>query len=82
MLNPIRLGIAGGILWGISLLVMTFIRMNVDYGDGMIKVFESIYPWYTVSVKGAFIGFFWGFLDSFTGLFILAWIYNKLGGSE
>lgn len=82
MLNSARFGIAGGIIWGLSVFVMTFIWMYFDYGFPLRDLVLSLYLGYEVSPVGAFIGLIWGFLDAFTGFFLLAWLYNKLGGNE
>lgn len=82
MLHSLRLGIAGGLIWSVSLFVLTFVWMNTDYAPMFQDFMMQVYPGYEISVKGAFIGSIWGFLDSFIGFYLLAWIYNKLGGNE
>jgi hypothetical protein len=79
MLSPTRLGLAGGILWGISLFLMTLLSIWTQYGSQFLSLVADIYPGYSTTPAGSIIGLFWGFLDGFLGLFILAWLYNKLG---
>jgi hypothetical protein len=78
MLNPLKLGIAGGILWGLSMLVCTILSIYFGYSTKLLDVMSSIYPGYTISWGGAFLGLIYGFFDVFIGLFLLAWLYKKL----
>lgn len=78
MLNPIKLGISGGILWGLSMFICTIPAMYFGYFSKFLNIMADIYPGYTISWLGAFVGLIYGFFDAFFGLFILAWIYNKL----
>ena len=78
MLNPIKLGISGGILWGLCMFVCTILAMSVGYATEFLHLMAGIYPGYTISWWGALIGLVYGFFDVFIGLFLLAWLYNKL----
>ena len=82
MLNAKRLGVAGGIVWGVSLFITTLIAMYWDYGVDFLNIFGGLYPGYEISIVGSFIGLICGFIDAFIGFFVLAWIYNWLGGSR
>lgn len=77
-LNPKRLGVAGGLLWGGSLFILTLLAVYSGYAAHWLSLFTSIYPGYSVSLTGSLVGFLYGFLDAFVDLFLLAWIYNKL----
>jgi hypothetical protein len=77
-LNPKRLGVAGGILWGVSLFVLTLLSVYTGYAAQWLSMLPSVYPGYAVSVGGSIVGLLYGFVDAFIGLFILAWLYNKL----
>ncbi len=77
MLHPKSLGLAGGILWGLSLFVMTLITLWNGYGADFVGMWMKLYPWMDLSVRGAFLGLAWGFADGFVGLYILAWLYNR-----
>lgn len=70
-------GLALGIFWGSSLFVLTLIGINTTYADLFLGVIDSIYPWYSWSVAGAFVGLGLGFIDGFLGGAIIAWIYNR-----
>lgn len=78
MLDPRRLGLAGGILWAVSLFVMTVVSMYTGYAHNFLEGLAQIYPGFSVSWPGSFIGLLYGFFDWFIGLYILAWLYNKL----
>ncbi len=82
MLNPTRLGLAGGILWAVSLFICTIVSFYTGYATEFLTILASVYPGYSISWLGATFGILYGFLDAFIGLFILAWIYNKLGGGQ
>ena len=79
MLQPLRLGLAGAILWSGSILLMSLIWIVFPTYCVLIReLLMGAYPGYSISLFGVVIGVFWGFLDAFIGLWILAWLYNKL----
>ncbi len=73
-----RLGLAGGILWGAIMLVFTWIAVLSGYGSGFLGLFTSLYWGYKITWLGGIVGAIYGFVDAFIGLYLLAWIYNKL----
>lgn len=75
-LNPLAAALAMGFAWAISLFVMTLISSQNGFFGNALHMMEDVYPWYTVTSKGAFIGLVWGFLDGFIGAYILVWLYN------
>lgn len=78
MLHPVKLGIAGGILWGGSMFVCTLLAVYFGYSKQFLMLMADIYPGYTISLWGSIVGLIYGFLDAFVGLFLLGWIYNRL----
>ncbi len=78
MINSTKLGLSGGILWGLSLFVMTLAGIYLDYATDFLNLIATLYPGYDISWGGAFIGLLYGFVDGFLCLFILGWLYNKL----
>jgi len=80
MVKACKLGVAGGIVWGISMFVCTILAMYTGYSEALLKVVMSIYPGYDISWGGAFLGLGYGFLDAFVGLWLIAAIYNLLAG--
>jgi hypothetical protein len=82
MLNPKYLGLAGGIIWGAFLFFFTFLNMFTGYGSMWAGLMVDAYPGYTVTALGSLIGLAYGFIDAFVGLYLLAWLYNKLGSRQ
>jgi hypothetical protein len=78
MLSAKRLGLAGGILWGLVVFIMTLLNIFIGYGTGWISLLADIYPGYGASYFGSVLGLVYGFFDGFIGLFLLAWLYNKI----
>ena len=78
MLNPKKLGVSGGILWSLCLFICTILSMYTGYASEFLNMMAGAYPGYSISWLGSIIGLFYGFVDAFIGLFLLAWIYNKL----
>lgn len=76
-LDGLRLGLAGGFVWGLSIFFLTIIASGTGYGASFLDLFQ-FYPGYTVTYWGAGVGFIWGFIDGFIGLGLLAWFYNHL----
>jgi len=77
-LKPRCLAFAGGLLWGLCMLVTTLISANTGYATEFLEVMASIYPGYSISLSGSIIGMLYGFIDGFAGLYVLAWLYNRL----
>ena len=71
-------GLAGGILWGLSMALITVMAMNLGWGSVFVNLLANVYPGYTVSYFGALVGAVWGFADAFIGLYIFAYLYNWL----
>ncbi|NGX54671.1 MAG: hypothetical protein KR126chlam2_00286 [Chlamydiae bacterium] len=77
-LNATKLGLAGGILSGLSLFIITWISMFTGYGMFWLAQWMDLYPGFDFSIVGAFIGLAYGFVVGFVGFFVFAWIYNFL----
>jgi len=78
MLNAKNLGLAGGILWGLCMFICTWLAVSTGYALAFMNSLMSLYPGYTVTALGSVIGLVYGFIDGFVGLWLLAWLYNKL----
>ncbi|MCK4909900.1 MAG: bacteriophage holin [Planctomycetes bacterium] len=76
-LNPMAFGLAAGIFWGVCLFLWTMAAVLFGYAEEPLELFEHIYPWYTVSIKGSFLGLIWGLIDGFVACGIFAWLYNR-----
>lgn len=79
-LNALKFGVAGGILWGLSILVIALVNLYVfpGYAGLFLSVLASGYPGFEPTLWGSFIGLIYGFFDAFIGLTLFAWIYNRL----
>ena len=77
-MNAKKLGLAGGILWGLYIFICTMLSVFTGYGKLWLTILTDAYPGFMISVGGAFVGFLYAFLDGFIALFLLAWLYNKL----
>lgn len=77
-LNPVKLGLAWGLLWGVSLFVMTWISMFTGWGMFWLSQWMDVYPGFNLSKWGPFIGLIYGFVHGFITLFIFGWLYNLL----
>ncbi|STX40356.1 Uncharacterised protein [Legionella donaldsonii] len=75
-LSPMALGLALGILWGISIFLMGIIAYYSSYGQPFVAAMGSLYVGYQPSILGSVIGGIIGFIDAFIGGVILAWLYN------
>jgi hypothetical protein len=71
--------LTGGIVWGLTVFLTTLANLYWGYGTAFLKVWESIYPGFNVSLMGSVIGLVYGFLDMFVGIYIIVWVYNLVG---
>lgn len=73
--------LAGGILWGASMFILTWWIMMFTgaTGDPTI-VGKMYYIGYSISPIGSVIGAAYGFFDAGIGCAVLALLYNKLAG--
>jgi len=78
-LDPARLGIAGGIIWGVSLFGCTLISIYTGWWMQLLGAIANIYPWYSITVAGSVAGLINGFVDAFIFFYLLAWFYNRTG---
>jgi hypothetical protein len=72
--------LAGGILWGLLVFVITLVETARSFGHALIRL-SAIYPGYTVSYTGAVVGLIYGFVSGAIVMAIFCWLYNKLGGA-
>ena len=81
-LNVKAFSLTCAILWGLSVLLLTWWLLLYGSPGKIIIKLSGIYFGYTYSWFGGIIGFLWGFLDGLIGGAIFAWLYNKLLGSK
>src|SRR3989338_2070295 len=79
MLNARALGLAGGIISGACVLLMTlatyFWGLFPSYTGILIDIYGLLA--YSVTPGGALLGAIYSFIDGFIVLYVLAWMYNK-----
>lgn len=77
-LNVKALGLALGIIWGVSLFVMGVVAMLApNYAADFVRAIGSKYIGYAPTIVGSVIGAVWGFIDAGIGGLLIAWLYNK-----
>lgn len=75
-LSPKAVGLTMGILSGLALLIMTLLSLYANYLTHFSELLIDVYPYYEISLQGAFAGLVWGFIDGLIGGLLFAWIYN------
>lgn len=78
MLDIKRFALAGGILTGLCIFIVTLVSVGNGYAGEWLKLLESVFPGYHVTLVGSVVGLVYGFVDGFVKLGIFAWVYNKL----
>ena len=79
-LNVKAFALAGGILWGASLLILTWLDIW-GYGSGAAEgMAKAYYIGFSVTPVGSLIGLVYGFFDAGIACAVFALIYNKLSG--
>jgi hypothetical protein len=77
-LNVKAFALAGGILWGASILILTWLEI-AGYGDMIAAgIVRNYYIGYSLTPLGSLIGAVYGFFDAGIGCAVFALLYNKL----
>jgi hypothetical protein len=76
-LNAVSFGLAFGVLWGVSILILGLVASYYAYGHEFVISMGNLYPGYTPSIKGSILGAIIAFIDAFIMGFLIAWLYNK-----
>ncbi len=74
-LQPCALGLALGIVWGLSLFIIGLFA-SAGYWTDFVNSLGKYYYGYDASILGSMIGGLWGFIDFFIGGMVIAWLYN------
>ena len=77
-LNAKSLGLAGGILMGGMVFLMTVIAVVSGHGVTCLTGMMHVLPGYSITWIGAVIGLIYGFIKGFIMLYVLAFLYNLL----
>ena len=80
-LNIKALALAGGIVWGLSIFLLTWWFLIFGHPGRILAKLGGVYLGYSVTWYGSFIGLAWGFIDSFIVCAAFAWLYNKFSKS-
>jgi len=75
-LKPLALGLACGILWGLSILAMGLLAYFFSYGEVFVSTLGTLYVGYESTIIGSILGGIIGFVDAFITGVVLAWLYN------
>lgn len=79
MKNVQKVALTGGVIWGLTLFGTTLANVYFGgYGTAFLNVWTSIYPGFTISVTGSFVGLIYGFVDMYFGIYLINWVYKKL----
>lgn len=82
-IQPFALGVALGVVWGVSVFITTWVSYFTGYAKLFLDVMAgSIYPGYSVTPAGSFLGLIFGFVDGLIGGAVLGWIYNRAAGGR
>ena len=73
-----RLALTAGIIWGGAIFITTLAAVYFNYGVAFLNGIASVYPGYTITPIGSFVGGIYGFIDAFVGVYIAIWLYRKL----
>ncbi len=77
-LKPFALGLSLGIVWGGALFITTWLSYFTGYGKLFLDALVgSIYPGYTISPVGSFLGLVYGFVDLLIMGILVGWIYSR-----
>ena len=83
-LNVKAFGLAAGLIWGVSIFLMTWWIIAFDGATGETTLMGRLYRGYNISPSGSVIGLIWGLLDGLVGGLLFAWVYNffSQGGNK
>lgn len=79
-LSPIGLGLALGVLWGLSVFLLGLLAYWYTFGKPFVDAMATLYMGYEPSITGSIIGGVIGFIDAFITGALIAWLYNKFSG--
>ena len=76
-LNIKGMAIAFGLVWGISLFVITWWIIFLEGSSNTPTFIGKFYIGYSLTPAGSFIGLLWGVVDGAIGGAMFAWLYNR-----
>jgi len=78
-LKVLPFALALGVICGIGLFVTHMLALYASYGTSWIALIQEVYPYYELTLGGAFLGALYCFIDGFIGGLIFAGLYNLFG---
>jgi hypothetical protein len=75
------LGIAFGLVWGLIIMLGTWLLVIMGARGEMMSKLSSFYFGYSTSFIGGIIGMLYGFVTGFIAGFLIAMIYNWVNKS-
>ena len=76
-LNIKAMAIAFGLVWGITLFVITWWIILLEGYSNTVTFIGRFYIGHSLTPIGSIIGFIWGLIDGAIGGAMFAWLYNK-----
>jgi len=74
-LNVKGFALAAGIVWGLSVLLVTL--MSFWYQGEHLGILSHVYIGYKVSYLGSIVGLVYGLVTGLVAGTVFAWLYNK-----
>ena len=71
------MAIAFGLVWGITLFVITWWIIFLEGSSNTTTFIGKFYIGYSLTPAGSIIGFLWGVVDGAIGGAMVAWLYNR-----
>lgn len=75
-ISPVSFGLAIGVFWGVSVLLMGLMAHFFTFEEGVVTIIGNMYIEYQVSIIGSVLRGIIAFVDGFVTGIILAWLYN------
>jgi hypothetical protein len=75
-------GLAAGIMWGLTVMLGTWFLLLMDSGGLTISKLRVFYFGYSFTFVGGIVGLLWGFIDGFICGVIFAWLYNMFAKAK
>ncbi|MCX7114919.1 MAG: bacteriophage holin [Gammaproteobacteria bacterium] len=75
-ISPLALGLAFGVVWGLSVFITGLTALFFSYGKPFVDAMSTMYIGYEPSLTGSLLGGLFGFLDGLIGGAIIACLYN------
>jgi hypothetical protein len=82
VLKKRAVGLAAGIMWGLSVMLGTWWLMWSGQPGTTISKLSAFYFGYSFTFLGGIIGLLWGFVDGFICGVVFAWLYNAFAGGK